>query len=53
MGNINYCCDFDEILNSQNVPKILPNILVKLSAIFRLLELFPGPPKYLVEVRIY
>jgi len=39
-----------EILNSQNLPKILPKVLAKLSAIFRLLpELFPCPPKQLVE----
>jgi len=40
---------FDEILNSQNLPDILPERLAKLSAIFRLLpELFSFPQKYLL-----
>jgi len=39
-------CGFGEILNSRNVPIILPKVLAKLSAIFRILsELFPCSSK--------
>jgi len=37
-------------LNSQNVPKILPKVLAKLSGIFRLLpEQFSAPQKKLLK----
>jgi len=44
-----FCCGFDQILNSQNLPKVLPKIWAKFGAVFRFTQLFPCPQKILLE----